>query len=217
MSKYSISPMQISKMNETELKNYLRSVWKVVQKRVKRISESEFSDFSELLAQYETLSNRYGGKFTGSSKGLKLKDLRRKAKDMLTLVNITETKKQLENEGYRNIKNFFKEPRFTKAFIESINKNKKILASIANKNDAFIHEILPSKEIYKIFDNDKSEEEQYKDLLVAVSEELDLRDNAEKEQLINEKFDPIFEHISGTKWREIESGEIVDVNEKWEQ
>ena len=213
-SKYILSPDQISKMSDDEMKKYLRSAWKSMSRKVKSFQKSEFADFSELLKQYETLNKRWGG-FSGAHKGLNTDQLRRKVRDMITLFNISETKTELQDEGLRNIKNFFREPRFTKAFINAINNNKKLLSEIANANDKFIHDIMPSDDIKDIFEEDISEEEQYKKLLTAVSEELDLRDNEEKEKLINENFNSSFEYVSKGKWRDVKSGGIYETNKKW--
>lgn len=212
-SKYELSPSDVEKMGETELKEYLRSGYKVLQSKFKRISQSEFADFSEFIHEYETLKKRYNS--IGASSKLSISKLKRKVKEISRLFTITETPKQLKEEGTRNIKNFFKEPRYTKAFIEAIGRNQKILADLVNKNDSFIHEIMPSDEINEIFNNDKTEEEQYRDVLLKTSEHLDLRDNAEKEQLINKQFNPVFEQVSKTKWKEIETGKIINKGGKW--
>ena len=212
-SKYELSPVDIEKMGENELKEYLRSGYKVLQSKFKRISRTEFADFSEFIHEYETIKNRYNS--IGSSSKLSISQLKRKVKEVSRLFTIKETAKQLQDEGTRNIKDFFKEPRYTRAFIEAIGKNQKILADLVNKNDSFIHEIMPSDEINEIFNNDKTEEEQYRDILLKTSEHLDLRDNAEKEQLINNQFNPVFEQVSKTKWKEIETGKIINKGEKW--
>lgn len=214
-SKYIKPPSEIFSMTVDELKSYLRSGWKSISTKIRRTKQSEFADFSELLNEFETLENRWGGKFTGASKGLNKHSLQRKALDLASLFNITETPAQLKNEGERNIKNFFKEPRYTKQFIEHLHRNQKMLSKLVNQNDSFIREIVPSDQISEIFNSDKSEEEQYRDMLLTVSEHLDLRDNEEKEKLINEKFDPVFEPVGKGQWKDIESGEIIDVNEKW--
>jgi len=214
-SKYIKAPSEIFNMTTDELKDYLRKGWKTIETKIRRTRKSEFADFSELLNEFETLQNRWGGIFTGASKGLTKHSLQRKALDLASLFNITETPSQLNAEGERNIKNFFKEPRYTKQFIEHLNRNQKILAKLVNQNDSFIREIVASDQISEIFNSDKSEEEQYRDMLLTVSEHLDLRDNEEKEKLINEKFNPVFEAVGNGQWKDIESGEIIDVNEKW--
>lgn len=214
-SKYIKSPTEIFNMSTNELKDYLRKGWKSISSKIRRIRKSEFADFSELLNELETLQNRWGGIFTGASKGLTKHSLQRKAVDLASLFNITETPAQLKAEGERNIKNFFKEPRYTKQFIEHLNRNQKILVKLVNQNDSFIREIVSSDQISEIFNSDKSEEEQYRDMLLTVSEHLDLRDNEEKEKLINEKFNPVFEAVGNGQWKDIESGEIINVNEKW--
>lgn len=214
-SKYIKAPSEIFNMSENELKDYLKKGWKSIESKIRRTRKSEFADFSELLNEFETLQNRWGGIFTGASKGLTKHSLQRKALDLASLFNISETPAQLKSEGERNIKNFFKEPRYTKQFIAHLNRNQKILAKLVNQNDSFIREIVSSDQISEIFNSDKSEEEQYRDMLVTVSEHLDLRDNEEKEKLINEKFNPVFEAVGNGQWKDIESGEIIDVNEKW--
>lgn len=215
VSKYAITPEQIAKMPEQELKQYIRGGYKSISSKIRRLQKSEYADFSELLSKLDTLSNRWGGKFSGATKGLSKRELKRKAKDLLTLINVPETPKQLEEEGFRNIKDFFKEPRYTKKFIQELKKNEKILSKLVNMNDSFIHEVLPSDEINAIFNNDKSETEQYRDVLLAVSDHLDLRDNTEKEQLINTKWNPVFKAVGRGLWKDEQTGEVIDVNDKW--
>lgn len=214
-SKYIKSPSEIFNMTVDELKDYLKKGWKSIESKIRRTRKSEFADFSELLNEFEILQNRWGGIFTGASKGLTKHSLQRKALDLASLFNITETPAQLKREGERNIQNFFKEPRYTRQFIEHLNRNQKILAKLVNKNETFIREIVSSDQISEIYNTDKSKAEQYRDMLLTVSEHLDLRDNEEKEKLINEKFDPVFENVGQGLWRDVESGEVIDVNKKW--
>ena len=124
-SKYELSPVDIEKMGENELKKYLRSGYKVLQSKFKRISRTEFADFSEFIHEYETIKKRYNS--IGASSKLSISQLKRKVKEISRLFTIKETAKQLQDEGTRNIKDFFKEPRYTRAFIEAIGKNQKII------------------------------------------------------------------------------------------
>jgi len=213
-SKYDLPPSAIFKMKAPELKNYIRSAYKSIDSKIRRFRKSEYADFSELLDEVDVLDKRYGGKLTGRTQGLSLYELQRKALDINTLFKIEETRPELEAEGKRNIKDIFKEPRYTREFIELLNRNEKILSKLVNKNETFIREILPSESINQIFNQDKSDAEKYKDVLLAVTDELDLRDNAEKEQIIEEKWDPVFERVSRTEWEDKETNEVVDV-EKW--
>lgn len=209
-SKYDVSSRDIFKMNEKELKTYIRGAYKSIDSKLRRTAKSEYADFSELLTEAENIAKRWGqNKLSSATKGLDLWHLQARALDLASLFRISETPAQLEQEGYDNIKNFFKEPRFTKAFIQGIRKNRKILAKIANKNDSFIHDILPSDQIKAIMSTELDDEDKYAELLQAVSDELDLYDNEEKEALIKEHWDPVFESIGDNVWRDNQTGEIM--------
>lgn len=209
-SKYEIAPKDIFKMNEKELKTYIRGAYKSIESKIRRTAKSEYADFSELLSEADWIAKRWGqNKISSATKGLNKWELQRRALDLASLFRITETPAQLEQEGFNNIKNFFKEPRFTKAFIEGIRKNRKILAKIANKNDTFIHDILPSEQIRAIMSSEGEDEDKYAELLQAVSDELDLYDNEEKEALINDRWDPVFESVGDNVWRDNQTGEIM--------
>lgn len=214
ISKYLIDPSEIFNMSTKELKSYIRGASKTLGSRIKRISSSEFSDFSELLNTLEEVEGRIG-KISGATKGLNEAQLRRKAAGFSQLFQITETKGQLESEGYDNIKNFFKEPRFTRRFIEGIHRNQKILSKLANKNDKFIRDILGSEQIRQIVEeNEGNEPEMYRKLLLATSDELDLWEESEKQAKIVEEWDPVFKYMGDNTWED-PSGNIIDVYSEW--
>jgi len=209
-SKYDISSKEIFNMSESELKKYIRGAYNSISSKIRRTSKSEYADFSELLSEAESIAKRWGSdKLSSATRGLNKHQLQRRALDLASLFRITETPAQLKQEGYDNIKNFFKEPRFTKAFIEGIRRNRKILAKIANKNDSFIHDILPSEQIRAIMETDADDDDKYAELLQAVSDELDLYDNDEKEAIINDRWDPVFESVGDNVWRDNQTGEIL--------
>lgn len=214
-SKYEVAPREIFAMSEKELKTYIRGAYNSINSKIRRTEKSEYADFSELLSEADAIAKRWGqNKLSSATKGLDIYHLQRKALDLSTLFRITETPAQLEQEGFNNIKNFFKEPRFTKAFIEGIRKNRKILAKIANKNDSFIHDILPSEQIRAIMSTEADDDDKYAELLQAVSDELDLYDNDEKEAIINDRWDPVFENIGDNVWRDNQTGEIMSGGRK---
>lgn len=215
-SKYEIPPKEIFSMGEQDLKNYIRGAYNSINSKIRRTAKSEYADFSELLSEADAVAKRWGSnKISSSTKGLDKYSLQRKALDLNSLFRISETPAQLEREGFDNIKNFFKEPRFTKAFIEGIRRNQKILAKIANKNDTFIHDILPSEQIRVIMSDESTDiNDRYAELLQAVSDELDLYDNDEKEALINNRWDPVFESVGDNVWRDNQTGEILSGGRK---
>ena len=214
-SKYEVAPREIFAMSEKELKTYIRGAYNSINSKIRRTEKSEYADFFFFLSEADAIAKRWGqNKLSSATKGLDIYHLQRKALDLSTLFRITETPAQLEQEGFNNIKNFFKESRFTKAFIEGIRKNRKILAKIANKNDSFIHDILPSEQIRAIMSTEADDEDKYAELLQAVSDELDLYDNDEKEALINDRWDPVFENIGDNVWRDNQTGEIMSGGRK---
>lgn len=213
VSKYAIDPGQIFSMTETELKGYIKGAWKSIESKIRRTRKSEFADFSELLQEVEDVEGRVGT-LSGASKGLSHKQLQQKAIGINQLFRITETPAQLEREGYDNIKNFFKEPRFTRQFIEGIHRNKKILSKLANKNDKFIRDILGSEQIAQIVEENEDTTEMYRKLLLATSEMLDMYETEEKEEIVKE-WDPVFQYGGDSTWIEEESGEIIDVFSEW--
>ena len=212
-SKYAINPAEIFKMQDKELKSYIKGAWKSIESKIRRTAKSEFSDFSELLREVEDIEGRIG-KLSGASKGLNMKQLKQKALGINQLFRITETPAQLAREGYDNIKNFFKEPRFTRQFIEGIHRNQKILSKLANKNDKFIRDILGSEQIAQIVEENEDTAEMYRKLLLATSEVLDMYETEEKEEIVKE-WDPVFSYGGDSTWIEEETGEIIDVFSEW--
>lgn len=214
ISKYSIHPKQIFSMEETELKQYIRGAWRSIESKIRRTRKSEFADFSELLQELEDIEGRVG-ELSSASKGLSLEGMRNKALAINQLFRITETPAQLEREGFDNIKNFFKEPRFTRQFIEGIHRNKTILKKLANKNDKFIRDILGSEQISQIVEeNEGDPTELYRKLLTATSDILDMYETEEKEEIVKE-WDPVYQYGGDSQWIEEETGEVVDVYSEW--
>lgn len=213
VSKYLIDPKEIYQFTEAGLKTYIKGSWKSIESKIRRTMKNEFADFSELLQELEDIEGRIG-KLSGATKGLSLKQLQQKAIGINQLFRITETPGQLEREGYDNIKNFFKEPRFTKNFIEGIHRNQKILKKLANKNDKFIRDILGSEQIAQIVEENEDTTEMYRKLLLATSEVLDMYETEEKEEIVKE-WDPVFQYGGDSTWIEEETGEIIDVFSEW--
>lgn len=214
VSKYAIDPSEIFKMKENELKKYIRSGWKSIETKIRRTKKSEFADFSELLQDLEEMEGRIG-RLSGAVKGLSVQELRRKAMAINQLFRITETPAQLEREGYDNIKNFFKEPRFTRQFIEGIHRNQNILRKLANKNDKFIRDILSSEQIAEIVEeNEGDPTEMYRKLLLATSDILDMYEDEEKEEAL-EEWDPVYTYGGDNTWIDNETGDVVDVYSEW--
>lgn len=214
ISKYLIDPGELYQFTEAELKQYIKGSWKSIESKIRRTRKNEFSDFSELLQELEDIEGRIG-KLSGASKGLSMKQLQQKALAINQLFRITETPGQLEREGYDNIKNFFKEPRFTRQFIEGIHHNKNILKKLANKNDKFIRDILGSEQIAQIVEeNEGDPSEMYRKLLTATSDILDMYETEEKEKIVKE-WDPVFQYGGDNTWIEEETGEVIDVFSEW--
>lgn len=214
VSKYAIHPKEIFSKTDRELREYIKGAWKSIESKIRRTRKSEFADFSELLQEVEDVEGRVG-KLSGASKGLTEKQLRQKALGINQLFRITETPAQLEREGYDNIKNFFKEPRFTKQFIEGIHRNQTILKKLANKNDKFIRDILGSEQIAQIVEeNEGNDTETYRKLLLATSQVLDMYETEEKEEIVKE-WDPVFQYGGDSTWIEEDTGEVVDVFSEW--
>ena len=201
-------------MSIPELKTYIRGAYKTMQKKVSRTRKSEVADFSELLNELEEVEGRIG-RLSGGTRGLSEKQIREKAFGLSLLFRITETPAQLEREGFDNIKNFFREPRFTRRFIEGIHRNKTILRKLANKNDKFIRDILGSEQVRSIVEEADTAEEGYRKLLLATSDTLDLYDEDEKEQIVNDEWNPVFEYQGDSQWLDPETNELIDVFTEW--
>lgn len=213
-SKYAIDPKEIFSMKEQQLRSYIKLGWKSIQTKIRRTKKSEFADFSELLQDLEEVEGRIG-KLSGATAGLSFQQLRRKALGINQLFRITETPAQLEREGFDNIRNFFKEPRFTRQFIEGIHRNQTILRKLANKNDKFIRDILSSEQIAEIVEENRDNpDEMYRKLLTATSDMLDMYEDEEKEAAL-EEWDPVYKYGGDNTWIEEESGEVVDVFSEW--
>lgn len=212
-SQYAIDPSEIYQMSESDLRTYVRSSWKSIESKIRRTKKSEFADFSELLQDLEEIEGRIG-KLSGATKGLNMKQLRNKALGINQLFRITETPAQLQREGFDNIKNFFKEPRFTRQFIEGIHRNQKILKKLANRNDQFIRDILGSNEIKQIVEeNEGNDTETYRQLLIRTSDRLDMYEEEEKAELVKE-WDPVYTYQGDSTWADDE-GDIIDVFSEW--
>lgn len=213
VSKYAVDPSEIYQMNEAELKSYIKGGWKSIGTKIRRTSRSEFADFSELFQDLEEIEGRIG-KLSSATKGLTMKQLRAKAQGINQLFRITETPAQLEREGFDNIKNFFKEPRFTRQFIEGIHRNQTILKKLANRNDKFIRDILGSEQIAQIVEESEGDTtKMYRRLLTATSDTLDMYEEDEKAEAVKE-WDPVYEYAGDNTWVDDE-GEVVDVYSEW--
>ena len=213
VSKYAIDPSEIYQMNESELKSYIKGGWKSIGTKIRRTSKSEFADFSELLQDLEEIEGRIG-KLSAATKGLTMKQLRAKAQGINQLFRITETPAQLEREGFDKLKNFFKEPRFTRQFIEGIHRNQTILKKLANRNDKFIRDILGSEQIAQIVEESEGDTtKMYRRLLTATSDTLDMYEEDEKAEAVKE-WDPVYEYAGDNTWIDDE-GEVVDVYSEW--
>lgn len=212
-SKYAVDPQEVFMMSETELKEYIRKGWKSIESKVRRTRKNEFADFSELLQDLDEIEGRIG-KFSGAVKGLNQKQLRQKALGINQLFRITETPAQLNREGFDNIKNFFKEPRFTRQFIEGIHRNQNMLRKLANKNDKFIRDILGSEQIAQIVEENKgNDSDTYRKLLLATSDVLDMYETEEKEEIVKE-WDPVYEYQGDNVWLDDE-GNTIDIFSEW--
>lgn len=212
-SKYAVDPQEVFMMSETELKEYIRKGWKSIESKVRRTRKNEYADFSELLQDLDEIEGRIG-KLSGAVKGLNQKQLRQKALGINQLFRITETPAQLNREGFDNIRNFFKEPRFTRQFIEGIHRNQNMLRKLANKNDKFIRDILGSEQIAQIVEeNEGSDSDTYRKLLLATSDVLDMYETEEKEEIVKE-WDPVYEYQGDNVWLDDE-GNTIDVFSEW--
>lgn len=212
-SKYAVDPQEVFMMSETELKEYIRKGWKSIESKVRRTRKNEYADFSELLQDLDEIEGRIG-KLSGAVKGLNQKQLRQKALGINQLFRITETPAQLNREGFDNIRNFFKEPRFTRQFIEGIHRNQNMLRKLANKNDKFIRDILGSEQIAQIVEeNEGNDSDTYRKLLLATSDVLDMYETEEKEEIVKE-WDPVYEYQGDNVWLDDE-GNTIDVFSEW--
>ena len=219
VSKYSVDPRSLIHYNEQQLKTYIRGALKTLSKKIQRTRQNEYADFSELLDVLDAVSSRWGGSLTGVTKGLSIKDLKRKALDINALFAVPETPSQLQREGVENIANFFKAPRYTRAFIERMHRNRAMLKKIVKNNEEFIWNILPSETINRISNevgDDSSEF--YRRLLLETSDALDLMEQGEKEELLEDWKNP-YNYLGGALWREESTGRIIDTatGEDWKE
>jgi len=213
ISKYAIDPSRIFQMSDAELKQYIRGGYKTIESKIRRIRKSEFADFSEMLQELEMVEGRTGH-LSGATRGLTQQQLRNKALGISQLFRISETPAQLNREGYDNIKNFFREPRFTRRFIEGIHRNQMMLRKLANKNDKFIRDILGSEQIAQIVEeNEGDDQEMYRKLLLATSDVLDMYEDEEKEAALQE-WDSVYTYEGDQQWSDDE-GNVIDVYSEW--
>lgn len=218
-SKYLVDPRSLMQYNEQQLKSYIRGALKTLSKKIQRTRQNEYADFSELLDMLDTVSSRWGGALTGATKGLSAKELKRKALDINALFAVQETPSQLQKEGVENIANFFKAPRYTRAFIERMHRNKSMLKKIVKNNEDFIWNILPSETINRIANEvGDNSSEFYRRLLLETSDALDLMEQGEKEKVLEDWKNP-YNYLGGSLWREESTGKIIDTatGEDWKE
>lgn len=181
----------IKQMSDYVLKSTIRSVAKTVRSRMSRIQQTGLVNFSSTFQAVENVIDRMGGKLTTATAGKSRAELEMLLQQWLSLYRVGETAGQVKNEYMRNIKNFFREPRYTKEFIDMIGNNIEMLYDIWKDNESLIKDILGSTRFqegvtaYKNGDTDR-----LKELLQEVSDELDNLDDEEKDDFLKEFVTP---------------------------
>lgn len=206
VSKYAINPQDLLKFSDKELENYIKKSSKVINNKLKRINKTDYAVFSELYSESQTVRRKINlsnddnfGYLSGATKSKSRSELETTALQYNVLSHISETPKQIEREWEDNVKSIFKEPRFTKEFLDKIYDNKELLLKIITRNESFIRDILPSDTINKIMEESDNSEDAYYNLIMEVTETLDNYDEKEKEKILEEWKNP--EEFNGVNWK----------------
>lgn len=186
MAKYSdLKYNDLYKMSDYNLRSLVRSMSSVVRKRVKAIANSGLSDFSQLMRMIPQAVEMLGGSLTAGTAGLTRKEIIDVTKVWLSLYQIEDTPTKLREQYDRNIKNFFKEPRYTKQILSLINGNLDLLRDIWKENDDFIRDLVSSKEIQELAEEyGDDSKEFYEHVYLLASDRLDDMTDAEKERML---------------------------------
>lgn len=191
MAKYSnLKYNDLYKMSDYNLRSLVRSMSSVVRTRVRKIEVSGLGDFSQLIRMIPQAAEMLDGSLTAGTAGLSRKELIDIAKVWLSLYQIEDTPSKLREQYDRNIKNFFREPRYTRKILDLINGNLSLLRDIWRENDDFICDLLASDEIQaagETYGDDTKEF--YEHIYMLVSDRLDDLTEEEKEQML-ENFTP---------------------------
>lgn len=186
MAKYSnLQYNDLYEMSDYNLRSLVRSMSSVVRKRVRSIEISGLGDFSALLRAIPMAVEMLGGSLTAGTAGLSRKEVIDIAKVWLSLYRIDDTPSKLREQYDRNIKNFFREPRYTRKILDLINGNLPLLRDIWRENDDFIRDLLASDEIQaagETYGDDTKEF--YEHIYMLVSDRLDDLTEEEKEQML---------------------------------
>ena len=186
MAKYSdLRYNDLYKMSDYNLRSLVRSMSSVVRKRVRAIEKSGLSDFSQLIRMIPQAAEMLGGSLSAGTAELNRKEIIDVTKVWLSLYQIEDTLTKLREQYDRNIKNFFKEPRYTEKILQLINGNLSLLRDIWKENDDFIRDLLASDEIQaaaEIYGDDTKEF--YEHIYMLVSDRLDDLTDTEKEQML---------------------------------
>lgn len=189
LSNLKLTRGDIRNMSDYVLKSTIRSVAKTVRSRLTRIAQTGLQGFSSTFAAVENVVDRMGGKLTTATAGKTRAELEMLLQQWLSLYRVGETAGQVKSEYMRNIKNFFREPRYTKEFINIIGDNIEKLHDIWKDNDDFIKDILGSDRYKEGEDAYKDGDiERLKELLQEVSDGLDNWTEEGKEEQIEKWF-----------------------------
>ncbi len=203
LSNLKLTRGDIRNMSDYVLKSTIRSAAKTVRSRLTRIAQTGLQGFSSTFAAVENVIDRMGGKLTTATAGKTRAELEMLLQQWLSLYRVGETAGQVKNEYMSNIKNFFREPRYTKEFINMIGDNIDKLYDIWYENDDFIKNILGSDRYKEGEDAYKDGDiERLKELLQEVSDGLDDWTEEGKEEQIEKWFvvPDSFSNWSDEKW-----------------
>lgn len=202
LSNLKLTRGDIRNMSDYVLKSTIRSVAKTVRSRLTRIAQTGLQGFSSTFAAVENVIDRMGGKLTTATAGETRGELEMLLQQWLSLYRVGETAGQVKDEYMRNIKNFFREPRYTKEFINMIGDNIEKLHDLWAENADLIISVLGSTRFqegetaYK-----EGDIERLKELLQEVSDELDDLQDDEKDDFLKEFVTPdSFSGWSDEKW-----------------
>lgn len=186
-----LTRIDIQNMSDYVLKATIKSVSKTVKSRMSRIKALGLEKYAYTFNAAENVAGHYGGKLTTATAGKTRAQLERLLQDWLSLYRVGETAGQVKQQYMNNIKNFFREPRFTKEFINELGDNIDALYDIFIANAQLIIDVLGSDRYQQGKSAYQSGDIQtLRDILQEVSDELDTWDESEKDDILKQFVTP---------------------------
>lgn len=198
------SVVDLSGLSDKDLETYIKQTVPKVNRRFKKLSGNKWRLFSEFYNDFKEISGMSettkSGNFSAKTKRKTRSELLQQARNLFRVNVITESERDVEEEVERNITDIFKEPRFTADTLSKLQENQEVIVQMAQDNWDLIYEILGSDRINSLGQiYGKNSDGFYNAVIQETSDELDVRDEQEKQEILNYWKTP--ELSGGESWR----------------